>query len=775
MKAIRCLAIIPALFLMLGSGYAPRTPAVPDNAAVLLGESVLIDVLANDTPLGDGLVLERVVGVSHGEALIEEGRVRYVAPDTSSAASTRFGYVVRLANGGQALGVVEVDLLRPVSLTLQGHVPNAAASCGLVASVGALAFDGCIDGQGRFEVTLSDVDPQALVVLTAIAQRLDTDVQGRRFSTLRSAGELAALAGSDGIVDESTFSPLRITPFTTAHHAAMSTYNGGDPVVDADRFETLHDSMISVDVTNRAVVYEAVSTGLLPLQAPALDAYDVIAQRESYDALLDRFTQGEFGDFNFSTELSALVADAANVSPWRSDSVPGRRIRGLGSNLGTIAIGILAGELVELQAGGAARVVDGQPLAKTGSWALDAAGRVVFTQPLTTVVEFERLINCQQTPLLRPFQARVQVELLRQTRVIEGPGVDVSVTQGERTLLNRDELPDGCFSGALDDVVFNSTLQDRRESDLLGAGMPIPQGRVSMQIPFADFAEREGLFDAAAVVDFDTGLLDFDGYQPQFEASVTPAGRLRLQLERTDGSGPVLLDAWRVRADGVGGEQWHVNGTNPGGSARGRGTMAVPEQDPDFFDDPDNVVGRWLSGVDVAFLDTVYFSGSRFEFELDPLEVDGTGLGRQRFVNGATTLRPFRWEVADGVVEMRILNSRLRPGQFADCPEVDPDDCFVAQLRTWQPLLSTATPGDVERMYVLERLQNLDSNGDVVVEDTRNRFFDRLMVEPTPDLTPSPGRRDAATLGSGRQADIPPAARRAAGTADVDVSVQQRR
>lgn len=120
-------AALPSFSQALCPEEANKSPtAVDDTATAMPGESVVIDVLANDTdPDGDALV---IVGfdmdpMKHGVAVVESGNVRYTAPTCwksvlvldETGATLRsyyepisFQYMISDGKGGAAVGIITI-------------------------------------------------------------------------------------------------------------------------------------------------------------------------------------------------------------------------------------------------------------------------------------------------------------------------------------------------------------------------------------------------------------------------------------------------------------------------------------------------------------------------------------------------------------------------------------------------------------------------------------------------------------------------------------------
>jgi hypothetical protein len=114
-------ASAPATFAVTVDA-APQ--AVADSAEVLLGSSLLIDVLANDT--GAGLTLTTVGPASRGSTAIEAGKVRYTAPAAGSPVGpATFSYTVTDRNGAISTAQVTVQVTTDSGVAPRSYLPFA--------------------------------------------------------------------------------------------------------------------------------------------------------------------------------------------------------------------------------------------------------------------------------------------------------------------------------------------------------------------------------------------------------------------------------------------------------------------------------------------------------------------------------------------------------------------------------------------------------------------------------------------------------------------------
>lgn len=125
--------------------------AAPDSARAIIGQSIDIDVLANDTdPEGDPITLVSVSAPLRGTAEIVGERVRYT-PDASGSGSDTFTYEIE-SGGGRATGTVSVEIEAPAPTAVDD---NANTEENQPVSVEVLAND--LDGFGQ-PLTIIDVD-----------------------------------------------------------------------------------------------------------------------------------------------------------------------------------------------------------------------------------------------------------------------------------------------------------------------------------------------------------------------------------------------------------------------------------------------------------------------------------------------------------------------------------------------------------------------------------------------------------------------------------------
>ena len=129
----------------VGVGNVPPV-ARDDRAATRAGESVLVDVLANDAdPNGDALSVASVSAPASGAAVVEGRRVRYT-PDAGFAGTDLFTYTASDGNGGTD------DATVTVTVTADGNAPPvaqddaAATRAGEPVTVAVLENDADPDG-----------------------------------------------------------------------------------------------------------------------------------------------------------------------------------------------------------------------------------------------------------------------------------------------------------------------------------------------------------------------------------------------------------------------------------------------------------------------------------------------------------------------------------------------------------------------------------------------------------------------------------------------------
>src|SRR5690606_13135238 len=127
--------------------YSNRFPlARPDAAAAPVGQSVTIDVLANDTdPDGDPLAIGAVGTPAHGSVQLAGGVLAYT-PQPGYSGADAFSYTVVDGRGGSATAMVTVSIAQALNRPPLARDDRASTLPGQPVDIDVLANDSDPDG-----------------------------------------------------------------------------------------------------------------------------------------------------------------------------------------------------------------------------------------------------------------------------------------------------------------------------------------------------------------------------------------------------------------------------------------------------------------------------------------------------------------------------------------------------------------------------------------------------------------------------------------------------
>ncbi|MEE4246919.1 MAG: Ig-like domain-containing protein, partial [Kangiellaceae bacterium] len=133
--------------------------AVDDSGEVVLGRTIVIDVLANDSDAdGDALVISSVDTPASGSASINSGQIEYLAP-RDFVGEVAFSYSISDGNGGNASAQIVLSVL-PRAISLNTSVPasyGAAVEVTLTAGEYTASGQTNSDGEAVIDFELSDI------------------------------------------------------------------------------------------------------------------------------------------------------------------------------------------------------------------------------------------------------------------------------------------------------------------------------------------------------------------------------------------------------------------------------------------------------------------------------------------------------------------------------------------------------------------------------------------------------------------------------------------
>ncbi|RDD62279.1 Ig-like domain-containing protein [Ferruginivarius sediminum] len=209
---------------------APDNPdAVNDQATVTAGESVTLDVLANDTdPDGDPLGLDSVEQPSNGTVVQNADGTLTYTPVSGFSGSDNFSYTISDGTGRTDTATVSIDVTEPAG----SSDPNA------VLEQTALTFDGTsgsalvLDHEAGYELPNGTLELAFTADTVSGRQGLfSKDASGNgdggHLTVLIEDGDLVARLQSDGGVNVPVLTASNAVSAGKAHHVALTFGDAG--------------------------------------------------------------------------------------------------------------------------------------------------------------------------------------------------------------------------------------------------------------------------------------------------------------------------------------------------------------------------------------------------------------------------------------------------------------------------------------------------------------------------------------------------------------------
>ena len=368
--------------VLLGGLIAAAAPAVAaidkhrpqDDAAIAFrGQSVTIDVLANDPDIVASTRLLIVLPPATGTAAVSNRRVVYTpAPGFSGRDS--FSYMVKT---GRRTGFARVTVDVRDGITLAGRVTDTAsggATTTVLARVGTEVFQSQAAADGTFQIGITGESGDMV--------RLESHSAGIALASIVGPlGRLAAEAGPDGVLTRGENSRVQLTPVSSALAYLLQLANEGAPVADEDRFRAAHDAMDIAVLGEMAAAVRLVADGDFALPDGVADTMALISDTDAYREFVDGVRAT--GSSAFNDALDDILADPEVALAAGQGDFAGGRTALMTAAPGTIRTGTLLGERLELAVDGTGRFLLPSADPVTGlAWQLDDGGaRVMLDQP----------------------------------------------------------------------------------------------------------------------------------------------------------------------------------------------------------------------------------------------------------------------------------------------------------------------------------------------------------------------------------------------------------
>lgn len=693
--------------------------AAPDTAWSVSGQSVLIDVLANDGAVGPDRRLLKAFKPSHGSVSIDNGRVRYT-PDAGYDGTDTFSYLVQAKGSQPRVGQVTVNVGTGGAIVqLQGQVvdsPIAGATVSVM--VGGHNFTAVADANGYYVLDIASLDGTGFVTMMATG----TSASGAPVEFASVVGEIARLAnqaGNDGVLTLDENNQVNVTHLSTAQYALLTDANGGTPVSSDGSLRQLTQSIDINKLLELAAIIQMVVDGGKPLPAGVNSVLELVESAEALDTFKAALAPGEL-----DAAVASVTAGAGDLAGFAAGRIPGGYAIVFPGDTGTIRVGLLGQSLLTL---------DGATTGATAGTGSYLSGDFRSDNGVLWTLENNRLRVSPNVPFVtvgfqstacahQDLRVRTTTHELEISRVQDGAGVDYLQVAPHYTRAFEDLIPgDTCPAPANDSgnygyraLGFEDGLGELpyAPAEALGTMMLPYYGPQAFPAPNA-VASHWG----AALFDFATSQVGISGVQPTFSWSIA-GGRLQLTTTDAGTDQPTAYEMRRYQSDGRKGEGLMAIATRADGNRAVVFHMASRVDGSLAFDSA-MMPARWRSGFDISqfqptaaedfgfFLRMWGDAAQTGDYESVYLKPDGT--------QGRFFFAPFTWAAAPNL--MRATSHMLGGTPTSSCtPGVD--GCWVSRIREWVPVSR-----DGDRIYVLERLiYDIGTGGPVLISERPNFY-----------------------------------------------------
>jgi hypothetical protein len=716
------LALVASVLFPVAA-MADLQKAKDDLAVTQPGQSIWINVLANDGALGPNLRLLKAFKPSHGSVAIENGGVRYT-PNAGYQGSDTFRYMAQPAKSQPGEAMVNVEIgAGGVALRLQGRVVDDPIPFAVVkASVGGFDFQAVADAQGNYTLDIAALRGDAFVTLVA-AGNAPSGAAIQFYSAVGEIARLAQNAGGDGVLVRDENNQVQITNFSTAQYSLLAEANGGEPVGNDQQLIPLAQSIDLARLLELAAVIKLVVDGE-PLPPGVDDVLALVsdpAAVASFEAGLD---PGQLEAAQAQVEADTQIAPGYHVGAMP----PGNYVLIPPSPPGTIQPFLGVARLLEFP-GINSGITSGNGGDNDNQFASDAAmhwqvetatGDILITPQTPFAAQSVTLATGGGACEGIGWYSEDTVVSTRLHRLQDGFGVDyVEVSDSINRHYTDSDDPDNCPQPTQDLLSESSYL--RLAFEAFRGELPFAENESLGQIALTYYlpaAQRWG----TALFDFNAGPAG-NGGVPSAGLSFTwsiDTGHLIVHM--SDG---MEYEYWRFQTDGRKGEGLLAIAVKPDQTGAVSYNLAarLEASPPDF-----GLValpGTWHSGYSIA-----QFPGDGqdlVDFYL-VLNDDATHTGHQHLVDasgvndriGISWGNEFSRFVAVGYADQHF------PVGFRQVPacsgNVEP--CWQSRRREWIPLAQ-----DGNRYYVIETVSfpNVPF-GPLLVNDGAQRvnFWEKL-------------------------------------------------
>lgn len=280
---------------------SPSQPpvAVDDSATTTLNQSVLVDVLANDSdPENDPITLVSAGQPTHGSTVIEDGQIRYI-PAPNYTGSDSFTYLIS-SNGGFDEGTVLV------TVETGNRAPVAVSDNVQTVEDTAVTFDPTAND------TDGDNDPITLV-----------SVSGETKGTVVINGNQVTYTPNPNIngLDTLSYTITDGVVSATGQIIVAISAVAEDPVANADSVQTPENTPVSIDVLANDLDPDGLSLSLSQVSAPAHGTATIVNGQIEYTPTAFYWGADSF-TYTVRNSAGRFVQGTVTVDVLRVNEVP---------------------------------------------------------------------------------------------------------------------------------------------------------------------------------------------------------------------------------------------------------------------------------------------------------------------------------------------------------------------------------------------------------------------------------------------------------------------
>ncbi|MBJ6981832.1 Ig-like domain-containing protein [Luteimonas sp. MC1572] len=688
----RSSALLAVATLSVGAAVAAGLNHAPadDSTLTVRDRPVTIDVLANDPGVTASTDLRLYRHPAHGSASVVGRRVVYT-PAPGFAGRDRIQYSVKT---GRSFGIASVEILVGDAVVLDGAVTDAGGNAHVAAGVGGHVFRARAGADGRYRLEVIGL-PGDMVTLSASSGDVAL------LAVPGTVGRLRGEAGADGVLTRDENSQVQLSRLSSALAYLLQLANGGAPVASEAGLHAALGAYDAAALLEMAAAIKLVADGDYPLPAGITDTLALISDADAYRA----FIAAVDADDALALRVAALATmfDDAVLPIARPEDFLGARSLASPAAGGNVRVGLIEGERLDLQAGGAGQFHATHPTADPSAGWTFGAGSMRVVPHAPAVTEEDGWLDGIATRRLR------SVERLDHRLLVEGLGSGRDLVAV--TVHTRLRYPDN--PGAPDELYTAHLLRLSYRDGATGipfVAAEIPGVR-TLPLHRPEAFTLSGGGDATQghaphrFLPGGTGIVLDDGQA--FTWSLEADGNLSLAY--ADGE---HMRVRRLMRDGRKGEGVLASFVLPGGLLRSDFALSAV-RDGSLAFDAAGVARAWRSGFAIG---QAIHDEYRFDFHI---VLDGPGqTGYQLNVgDGVSTSSPLRWEIEGGaMVARRYRDNR---GWQVECT-VGVDGCVVYLERRWTPM--SASGG---RIYVHEELWMMGpADGGLEMYSQRGNFYD---------------------------------------------------